>query len=321
MSKTIIALDCMGGDNAPGEIVKGAVLAANENKDMLIKLVGREDDIKKELEKYPSSDKLEIVDAKEVIETGEPPVAAIRKKKDSSLVKCMYMVKKGEADAKRGAIFNKLSREIFVAAKAGDGDPSMNARLRMVLDKARAANMPKDNINRAIKKATDVGDTTNYDEITYEGYGPGGVAILVHTLTDNKKRTDANMHTIFTRNGGNMGSTGSVAYMFDRKGYIVIDRENWDLDEDSMLELILDAGAEDLKTLDEAFEVFTEPKEFPAVKEALQAQNLEFAQAQLSMIPQNYVSLDAEQADILETLVDKLEDDDDVQDVYTNMAD
>ena len=128
------------------------------------------------------------------------------------------------------------------------------------------------------------------------------------------------MHTIFTRNGGNMGSTGSVAYMFDRKGYIVIDRDNLDLDEDAMLEVILDAGAEDLKTSDDAFEIFTEPKEFPAVKEALQVQNLEFAQAQLSMIPQNYVSLDDEQADILETLVDKLEDDDDVQDVYTNMA-
>ena len=229
--------------------------------------------------------------------------------------------KKGEADAKRGAVFNKLSREIFVAAKAGGGDPSMNASLRMVLDKARAANMPKDNINRAIKKATDVGDTTNYDEITYEGYGPGGVAILVHTLTDNKKRTDANMHTIFTRNGGNLGATGSVAYMFDRKGYIVIERENLDLNEDAMLEVILDAGAEDLKTSDDAFEIFTAPKEFPAVKEALQAQCLEFAQAQLSMIPQNDVSLDDEQAEVLETLIDKLEDNDDVQDVYTNMAD
>lgn len=168
--------------------------------------------------------------------------------------------KKGEADAKRGAIFNKLSREIFVAAKAGGGDPSMNASLRIVLDKARAANMPKDNINRAIKKATDVGDTTNYDEVTYEGYGPGGIAILVHTLTDNKKRTDANMHTIFTRNGGNMGSTGSVAYMFDRKGYIVIDRDNLDLDEDAMLEVILDAGAEDLKTSDDAFETYYRSK-------------------------------------------------------------
>ena len=228
--------------------------------------------------------------------------------------------KKGEADAKRGAVFNKLSREIFVAAKAGGGDPAMNASLRMVLDKARAANMPKDNINRAIKKATDVGDTTNYDEITYEGYGPGGVAILVHTLTDNKKRTDANLHTIFTRNGGNMGSTGSVAYMFDRKGYLVIEREGLDISEDDMLGMILEAGADDLKTTDDVFEILTEPKAFPEVKEALQAQNLTFAHAQLSMIPQNYVSLDEEQAAILEKLVDKLEDDDDVQDVYTNMA-
>lgn len=228
--------------------------------------------------------------------------------------------KKGEADAKRGAVFNKLSREIFVAAKAGGGDPAMNASLRMVLDKARSANMPKDNINRAIKKATDVGDTTNYDEITYEGYGPGGVAILVHTLTDNKKRTDANLHTIFSRNGGNMGSTGSVAYMFDRKGYLVIEREGLDLSEDDMLGMILEAGADDLKTTDDVFEILTEPKAFPEVKEALQAQNLTFAHAQLSMIPQNYVSLDEEQAAILEKLVDKLEDDDDVQDVYTNMA-
>ena len=228
--------------------------------------------------------------------------------------------KKGEADAKRGAVFNKLSREIFVAAKAGGGDPAMNASLRMVLDKARAANMPKDNINRAIKKATDVGDTTNYDEITYEGYGPGGVAILVHTLTDNKKRTDANLHTIFTRNGGNMGSTGSVAYMFDRKGHLVIEREGLDLSEDDMLGMILEAGADDLKTTDDVFEILTEPKAFPEVKEALQAQHLTIAHAQLSMIPQNYVSLDEEQAAILEKLVDKLEDDDDVQDVYTNMA-
>src|SRR5699024_2439312 len=228
--------------------------------------------------------------------------------------------KQGEADAKRGAVFNKLSREIFVAANAGGGDPAMNASLRMVLDKARAANMAKDNINRAIKKATDVGDTTNYDEITYEGYGPGGVAILVHTLTDNKKRTDANLHTIFTRNGGNMGSTGSVAYMFDRKGQLVIEREGLALRADDMLGMMLEAGADDLKTTDDVFEILTEPKAFPEVKEALQAQNLTFAHAQLSMIPQNYVSLDEEQAAILEKLVDKLEDDDDVQDVYTNMA-
>lgn len=229
--------------------------------------------------------------------------------------------KKGDADAKRGAIFNKLSREIFVAAKNGGADPSMNAALRLVLDKARAANMPKDNINRAIKKATDVGDTTNYNEISYEGYGPGGVAILVHTLTDNKNRTDAHIHTIFSRNGGNMGSSGSVAYLFDRKGYIVIEREGLDLDEDAMFELVLEAGAEDLKTSDDIFEIITLPKDFPAVKEALAAQLLTFAQAQLSMIPQTEVSLTPEHLEKLDNLVDKLEeDDDDVQDVYTNAA-
>lgn len=226
--------------------------------------------------------------------------------------------KKGDADAKRGAVFNKLSREIFMAAKNGGGDPSMNAALRLVLDKARAANMPKDNINRAIKKATDVGDTTNYDEITYEGYGPGGVAILVHTLTDNKNRTDAHIHTIFSRNGGNMGSSGSVAYMFDRKGYLVVERKGLDLDEDAMFEAILEAGAEDLKTSEDIFEIITDPKDFPAIKEALSSQDLTFAEAKLSMIPQNYVALTDEQMEKLDNLVDKLEDDDDVQDVFTN---
>ncbi len=226
--------------------------------------------------------------------------------------------KKGDADAKRGAVFNKLSREIFMAAKNGGGDPSMNAALRLVLDKARAANMPKDNINRAIKKATDVDDTTNYDEITYEGYGPGGVAILVHTLTDNKNRTDAHIHTIFSRNGGNMGSSGSVAYMFDRKGYLVVEREGLDLDEDAMFEAILEAGAEDLKTSEDIFEIITDPKDFPAIKEALSSQDLTFAEAKLSMIPQNYVALTDEQMEKLDNLVDKLEDDDDVQDVFTN---
>lgn len=226
--------------------------------------------------------------------------------------------KKGDADAKRGAIFNKLSREIFMAAKNGGGDPSMNAALRLVLDKARAANMPKDNINRAIKKATDVDDTTNYDEITYEGYGPGGVAILVHTLTDNKNRTDAHIHTIFSRNGGNMGSSGSVAYMFDRKGYLVVEREGLDLDEDAMFEAILESGAEDLKTSEDIFEIITDPKDFPAIKEDLSSQDLTFAEAKLSMIPQNYVALTDEQMEKLDNLVDKLEDDDDVQDVFTN---
>ena len=226
--------------------------------------------------------------------------------------------KKGEADAKRGAIFNKLSREIFVAAKAGDGDPSMNARLRMVLDKARAANMPKDNINRAIKKAIDVGDTTNYDEITYEGYGPGGVAILVHTLTDNKKRTDANMHTIFTRNGGNMGSTGSVAYMFDRQGYIVIEREGLDLDEDEMLMNVIEAGGEDMTTSDEVFEISTEASDFTDVRDALEAQGFKLAQAEITMVAKTMLELPEDKASQLENLIDLLEDDDDVQNVHYN---
>ncbi len=226
--------------------------------------------------------------------------------------------KKGDADAKRGAVFNKLSREIFMAAKQGGGDPSMNASLRLVLDKARAANMPKDNINRAIKKATDIGDTTNYDEITYEGYGPNGIAILVHTLTDNKNRTDAHMHTIFSRNSGNLGSSGSVAYMFDRKGYLVIDREVFDLTEDAMLEVALEAGAEDLITSEEVFEVITNTKDFLDVKEALQKEQLTFVEAKLSMVPQNYINLNEQSLESLEQLLEKLEDDDDVQDVFSN---
>lgn len=226
--------------------------------------------------------------------------------------------KKGAEDAKRGAIFNKLSIEIFAAAKAGGGDPAMNASLRLALDKAKAANMPKDNINRAIKKATDAGDTTNYDELTYEGYGPGGVAILVHTLTDNKNRTDTNIHVAFSRNGGNLGSSGSVSYMFDRKGYIAIDRENLAQDEDAMFEVVIEAGAEDMKTSEEAFEIYTDPSEFTAVKDALQASNFEFADARLVMVPQNTVAVDESHSTQLEQLIEKLEDDDDVQEVFTN---
>jgi YebC/PmpR family DNA-binding regulatory protein len=143
--------------------------------------------------------------------------------------------KKGDADSKRAAVFQKLSREIFMAAKNGGGDPSMNSSLRLVLDKAKAANMPKDNINRAIKKATDAGDSTNYDEITYEGYGPGGVGILVHALTDNKNRTDTNVHVAFTRNFGKEASLGSVAYMFKRQGYLALERQEDSLDEDELL--------------------------------------------------------------------------------------
>lgn len=226
--------------------------------------------------------------------------------------------KKGAEDARKGAVFGKLSKEIFMAAKNGGGDPSMNSTLRMVLDKAKAENMPKDNITRAIKKATDAGDMTNYDEITYEGYGPGGIAILVHTLTDNKNRTDTGIHVAFSRNGGNLGTSGSVAYMFDRKGYVVLDREELEVDEDTIFELAIEAGAEDVQVSDEAFEIYTDPSDFAAVKEGLEAAGYEFARAELTMVPQNTIAIDGEKLEKLEKLVDALEDDDDVQQVYTN---
>ncbi len=156
--------------------------------------------------------------------------------------------RKNAQDAKRGKVFQKLSREIYMAAKAGGPDPSMNPALRLVVDKAKAANMPNDNVERAIKKATSAVDETNYDEITYEGYGPGGVGILVHALTDNRNRTATNVRVAFTRNGGSLGETGSVSYLFDRKGYIVIERDGLAVDEETMFEDVLEAGAEKLQT-------------------------------------------------------------------------
>ena len=226
--------------------------------------------------------------------------------------------RKGAQDAKRGKIFQKLSREIYVAAKAGGADPSANSALRLVMDKARAENMPKDNINRAIKKATESGAGDHYDELTFEGYGPGGVAILVHTLTDNKNRTQTNVRVAFTRNGGTLGETGSVSYQFDRKGYIAIERSTTEMDEDALFELIIDAGAEDLQTSEEVFEIYTEAEAFTAVRDALEEAGLTLARAELTMVPQNTIDLDESQREKLEKLVDKLEDDEDVSEVFTN---
>lgn len=226
--------------------------------------------------------------------------------------------RKGAQDAKRGKIFQKLSREIYVAAKAGGADPSSNSALRLVMDKARAENMPKDNIQRAIKKATESGAGDNYDELTFEGYGPGGVAILVHTLTDNKNRTQTNVRVAFTRNGGTLGETGSVSYQFDRKGYIAIEKETTTLDEDSLFELIAEAGADDLQTSDEVFEIYTEAEAFIDVRDALENEGLTLARAELTMVPQNMIDLDEEGRRKLENLVDKLEDDEDVSEVFTN---
>ncbi|MBX9061976.1 YebC/PmpR family DNA-binding transcriptional regulator [Enterococcus faecium] len=224
--------------------------------------------------------------------------------------------RKNAQDAKRGKVFQKLSREIYMAAKAGGPDPSMNPALRLVVDKAKAANMPNDNVERAIKKATSAVDETNYDEITYEGYGPGGVGILVHALTDNRNRTATNVRVAFTRNGGSLGETGSVSYLFDRKGYIFIERDGLAVDEETMFEDVLEAGAEDLQTSPEVFEIYTAPEDFAAVRDELEKE-FTLAQAELTMIPQTTIDLNEEQREQLERLVDKLEDDDDVSEVFT----
>ena len=224
--------------------------------------------------------------------------------------------RKNAQDAKRGKVFQKLSREIYMAAKAGGPDPSMNPALRLVVDKAKAANMPNDNVERAIKKATSAVDETNYDEITYEGYGPGGVGILVHALTDNRNRTATNVRVAFTRNGGSLGETGSVSYLFDRKGYIAIERDGLTVDEETMFEDVLEAGAEDLQTSPEVFEIYTAPEDFAAVRDELE-KDFTLGQAELTMIPQTTIDLNEEQREQLERLVDKLEDDDDVSEVFT----
>ena len=228
--------------------------------------------------------------------------------------------RKNAQDAKKGKIFQKLSRELFMAAKSGGPDPSGNPSLRLVMDKARAANMPKSNIERAIKKAEGNSDE-HYDEITYEGYAPGGVAVLVEALTDNKNRTASAVRVAFTRNGGTMGATGSVAYMFDRKGYIVIDRSTTDADEDQVLMDVMDAGGDDLQASDDAFEIYTDPKAFTGVRDALEKAGYKLADAELTMVPQNTTAVPAEKKEQFERLIDALEDDDDVSNVYIAAAD
>ena len=225
--------------------------------------------------------------------------------------------RKNAQDAKRGKIFQKLSREVYMAAKAGGPDVSTNPSLRLMIDKAKAENMPNDNIDRAIKKATAAGEGENYEEITYEGYGPGGVAILVYALTDNRNRTGTNVKVAFTGNGGSMGATGSVSYLFDRKGYIVIEREGLAKDEDEMFEEVLNAGAEDLQTSDDIFEIYTDPNDFVAVRDALKKDGFVLAHAEITMIPQNTVEIAAAHQEQFERLIEKLEDDDDVSDVFT----
>ncbi len=226
--------------------------------------------------------------------------------------------RKGAQDAKRGKIFQKHSKEIYQAAKDGGADPDMNASLRLAIDKAKANNMPNDNIDRAIKRATDAGQGDDYKEIIYEGYGPNGVAVLVHCLTDNVNRTATNVRVAFDRNGGSLGEKGSVGYMFDRKGYIAIAREGLDVDEDTMLMHVLEAGGEDMETSDDVFEIYTEAHDFAAVRDALREAEFDLDQAELSMIPQTTVELPEDKLIQFEKMIDALEDDDDVNDIYHN---
>ncbi len=224
--------------------------------------------------------------------------------------------KKGAADAKRGKIFTKLIREIMVAAKEGGGDPVGNARLRNAILAAKAENMPKDNITRAIKKGTGELEGANYEETLCEGYGPSGVAILVDILTDNKNRTMAEVRHAFTRCNGNIGSTGCVAWMFDKKGLFSFEKGK--VDEEKLMEVALDAGAQDINDEETTIEVLTDPKDFEKVKEALDKHELTYAFAKITMIPQNTVKLNEKEAEQNLKLVETLEDLDDVQNVHAN---
>ncbi|PLX73863.1 MAG: YebC/PmpR family DNA-binding transcriptional regulator [Desulfuromonas sp.] len=223
--------------------------------------------------------------------------------------------RKGAQDAKRGKVFTKLIKEITVAAKIGGGDLESNPRLRLAVDKGKQANMPKDNIDRAIKKGTGDLDGVTYEEGTFEGYGPGGAAILVEFMTDNRTRTVADVRHIFSKNNCNLGKDGSVAFIFERKGLISFPT---DCDFDSIFEAALEAGAEDVKDEGDAYEVFTEPGDYIEVRDALVAAGLKPQTAEVSMIPSNSVDLEGKQAEQMLKLMDMLEDNDDVQNVYAN---
>jgi len=225
--------------------------------------------------------------------------------------------KKGAADAKRGKVFTKLIKEITVAARmGGSGDPDANPRLRTAIAAAKSENMPKDNIERAIKKGTGELEGVNYEENTYEGYGPGGAAVFLESLTDNKNRAVADIRHIFSKCGGNMGENGCVAWMFDKKGYIVVERAA--VDEDTLMEVALDAGAEDVREDDSNFEVITAPEDFEAVKAAIDAKEIECLDAEVTMLPQNTTDLKGKEAEQMIRLMDMLDDCEDVQKVYTN---
>jgi YebC/PmpR family DNA-binding regulatory protein len=224
--------------------------------------------------------------------------------------------KKGAADARRGKVFTKLIREIATAARIGGGEPDANARLRLAIDKARAANMPKDNIERAIKKGMGVGGTEAYEEVVYEGYGPGGAALYVETLTDNKNRTVGELRHALTKFGGNLGASGCVSYLFEKKGQLCFDREG--LDADALLDAALESGADDVLESGDTVEVVTTPASFEAVRRALEAAGWKPSQAGIVMAPASTVRIEGTAAESMLQLEDALEDLDDVQNVYSN---
>lgn len=225
--------------------------------------------------------------------------------------------KKGKADAARGKIFTKLGRELLVAAKEGGSNPDTNSKLKDVISKAKAANMPMDTINRAVKRgAGELGDV-NYEEIIYEGYGPNGVAFIVSSLTDNKNRTAANVRHAFEKSGGSLGTTGCVAWMFERKGVIIVEKSE-DVDEEELMMISIDAGADDFTPDDEIYEIITSPEDFSNVVKELEDNGIKLASAEISMIPNNTVELDNDSAAKVDRMIDRLDDDDDVQNVWHN---
>ncbi len=227
--------------------------------------------------------------------------------------------KKEKNDAKRGKIFTVIGREIVVAVKEGGPDPENNSKLRDVIAKAKANNMPNDTIERGIKKAAGDASADNYEYVTYEGYGPSGIAIIVDALTDNKNRTAGNVRSAFTKGGGSIGTQGCVSFMFDKKGQIIIDREECEMDGDDLMMLALDAGAEDFQEEEDSFVVLTDPDDFSTVREALEKEGIPMAEAEVTMLPQTWVELTNEAViRNLQKTLDLLEDDDDVQAVYHN---
>ena len=225
--------------------------------------------------------------------------------------------KKSKTDAQKGKLFTKIGREIAIAVRNGGPDPVSNSRLRDVIAKAKSCNMPNESIQRSIKKAAGEGDTTNYEAITYEGYGPSGVAVIVEALTDNRNRTAGDIRHLFDKFGGNMGATGCVSFMFEQKGQIIIERG--DKDEDEVMMIALDAGASDFEADEEYFEILTEPNDFTAVREKLEAAGFRFESAELTLIPQTYTKLtNPEDIEKMEKLLERLEDHDDVQNIWHN---